>query len=124
MVEWEGYKEILRQLYATADPSRIIEALNYNFTWKAITQKANEMGLHRQGWPTMKGESPFDSLGYCSACDDWIPHEDIPDDIRCPNIKDNKRCNRKLRLPLKSKFWEVLRKRREAKQNATEGTDV
>lgn len=107
MPSWEGYEDILRQLYSTADPERIIAALDYTFTWNAISQKANEMNLHRQGWSSTKGDSPFDSRGYCSACKKWLPHEEIPDDLRCPRIRDKRKCNRKLRLPLKSKFWET-----------------
>jgi hypothetical protein len=105
MPSWTGYKDILRQLYPTADPERIVAALGYRFTWRAIQQKANEMGLERQGWSSFRGESPFDSLGYCRACDRWMPFDEIPDDLRCDKIIDNKKCNNKIRMPLRSKYW-------------------
>ena len=117
MVSWDRYVNTLRQLYPTADEERILEALDYQFSWEAIGQKASELGIIRQGWGVGKrGVSPFHTRAYCKKCGKWVKFEDIPDDDRCPleidGSRGRTRCNNKLKFTKKTLWWKYKEERK------------
>jgi len=98
----EYVHDIIRRYYPDADKEKIMELLEYNYAWHTIETMASELGVTRIGWGEVikYGESPYKTMGYCSKCREWFKHENIPDDLRCPNDW----CKNKIRLPSPYRF--------------------